>query len=154
MTRLGERRHRPLCCAHPNGGAGEIPAPTVTVWMGEESRDRFRYVPLLFNELKLKGGICMTQYSFQGPVSEIARRPSLILLLSSVEKELFQGMKNCWTTSHLDKEAGHMHRITFRTFLSPPPIRPMVENTQLPVRPQLNRLLRPERRSVPICLQA
>jgi len=154
VTRLSECRHRPLCCARSSGGAGEIPAPTVTVWMGEESRDRLRHVPLLFNELKLKGGICMTKNPDEGPVPETGRRPSLILLLSSVEKELFQGIKNCWATSRFDKEAGHMHRITFRTILSPPPIRPMVENTQLPVRPQLNRLLRPERRSVPICLQA
>ena len=154
MTRLGECRHRPLCFSRPSGGAGEIPAPTVTVWMGEEFRDRLRYVPLLFNELKLKGGIYMTKKLDEGPVPEIARRPSFILLVSSVEKELFQDTKNCWATGHLDKEAGHMYKITFRTFLSSPPIRPMVESTQLPARSQLNKLLRPERRSVPKCLQA
>ncbi|MBT2569970.1 hypothetical protein [Planococcus sp. ISL-110] len=95
----------------------------------------------------------MTKYLYQGLVSEIARLPSLILLLSSKEKELFQGTKKNRETGHLDKEAGHMHRKTFRTFLSSPPIRPMVESTQLPVRPQLNILWRPERRSVPKCLQ-
>lgn len=93
----------------PNGGAGEIPAPTVTVWMGEESRDRFRYVPLLFNELELKGGICMTKNLYQGVVSGNTSQQSLTLLISSVENEFLQGTKNCHPTGHLDKEVGHMH---------------------------------------------
>ncbi|WP_142826864.1 hypothetical protein [Planococcus soli] len=96
----------------------------------------------------------MTKNLYEGPVPEITRRPSLILLLSSAEKELFQGMKNGRKNGHLDKEAGHMHRPTYRNFLSSPPIRPMVESTQLPVRPQSNLFMRPERRSVAKCLQA
>ena len=51
----------------------------------------------------------MTKHSFQGSVPEIAKQLSLILLLSSMEKELFQGTKNCREIGHLDKEAGHMH---------------------------------------------
>lgn len=96
----------------------------------------------------------MTKNLYKGAIPETTRRPSVILLLSSVEKELFQGTKNCWETGHLDKEAGHMHRPPFRNSLSSPPIRPMVESTQLPVQPQSNLFLRPGRRSVTKCLQA
>lgn len=73
----------------------------------------------------------MTKNPYEGTVPEISRRQSLILLLSPAEKELFQGTKNCRETGHLDEEAGHMHRTTFRTFLSSPLIRHMVESTQL-----------------------
>ncbi|ANU09828.1 hypothetical protein A1A1_05147 [Planococcus antarcticus DSM 14505] len=96
----------------------------------------------------------MTKKPYEGPVPKVARRPSLIRLLSSVEKELFQGTKNCRAIGNLDKEVGHMHRITFRMFFSSPPIRPVVENTQLPVRTQLNLFSRLEWRSVKKCLQA
>jgi len=108
VTRLDDGKHRPLCFKRPNGGAGEIPAPTVTVWMGEEFRDRLRYVPLLFNVLKLKGGICMTKHLYQGVVSGNTSQRSLTLLISSVENELLQGTKNGRPTGQLDKEAGHI----------------------------------------------
>jgi len=104
--------------------------------MGEEFRDRFRYVPLLFNRLKLKGGICMTKIPEQGPVSGNATHRSLMLLFSSVETGLFKGTQNCRETGHLVKEARHM-QTTFSTILSSPPIRPMVESTQLLVRKRI-----------------
>lgn len=85
----------------------------------------------------------MTYELYKGPVPEITRRRSAILLLSSSEKELFQGTKNCRETGYLDKEAGHMYT-TFSNILSSPPIRPMVESTQLLVRTQLNTRWRTE----------
>ncbi len=106
MTRLDRCKHRPLCFAHPNGGAGEIPAPTVTVWMGEESRDRFRCVPLLFNALELKGGICMPKYPYQGEVCGNTSQLVLTLLISSMEKELFQSIKIASNLANLIKKQG------------------------------------------------
>lgn len=106
MTRLDDGKHRPLCLKRSSGGAGEIPAPTVTVWMGEEYRDRLCYVPLLFNLFKLKGGICMTKYLYQGVVSGNTNQRSLTLLISSMEKELLQGTKNCYLAGQLDKKQG------------------------------------------------
>lgn len=50
----------------------------------------------------------MTKHLYQGPVPEITRRTSLTLLLSSMEKELFQGTKNCQKIGHLEKEARHI----------------------------------------------
>ena len=72
----------------------------------------------------------MTKIPEQGPVSENAIHRSLMLLFSSVETGLFKGIQNCRETGHLVKEARHMQK-NFSTILSSPPIRPMVESTQL-----------------------
>lgn len=95
----------------------------------------------------------MTKIVHQGPFSGIAKCPSLILLFSSTEIGLLKGTKNWRETGHPAKEARHMYNTTFRTILSSPPIRPMVESTQKLARNQLNTLRRQERRSVPKCLQ-
>lgn len=94
----------------------------------------------------------MTKILKQGPVSGNAKQRSLMLLFSSVETGLFKGTQNCRETGHLGKEARHM-QTTFSIILSSPPICPMVKNTQLLVRNQLNLFSRPEWRSVPKCLQ-
>ncbi len=110
------------------GGAGETPAPTVKVWMGEECRDRFRYVPLLFNALKLKGGICMLKYPYKGVVSGNARRLFLTMLISITEKELFQGTKIHWQSGQLEKEARHMkNELQFQNLL-----KNLIPTTHLP----------------------
>lgn len=85
----------------------------------------------------------MTKSLYQGPVSGITRRHSLILPSSFKETGPLKGTINCRNIGHLAKEARHMYT-TFSKILSSPPIRPMVESTQKLVRPQLNTLWRTE----------